>query len=558
MKRGILYGAACLIFCAAMAIMSPKIASAATVTDASGIEWNYVELPDGTVEIGLEDASNGLDNVIGRIAIPSTVDGYTVTRVKNDAFYYNSKLLTITIPDTVTKIGNYAFGGCESLTSVAWNPANITEVGNNAFSGCEKLSSIELPTNASYVTIKSSCFSGCAKLTAITIPGNVASIENSAFANSGLTSLTIPNTVLSLGSSVLYNCDSLTSVSLPVNEFITEIPTSFFEACDKLSKVTIPSGYTDIGERAFANSAITGIVLPDTIGTILDEAFYSCSKLCMVQFTSQNPPSFIGDYHFGSCDDNLQIFLPEGTATVYKATLIDADNTLRLPSGTTYVERNEEITAIPVLSGKISVTGTLYVNQPISTLKLSGTFLNAFTNTQISGTLTWDTPNLKYTTTDYVNQGWRWIFTPDAAYGTGVMKATGIYYFYGSPKVQGGSSTTTYTPAKVVVTPNKKVISNIFKPGKPTIKSVKKKGKKAAKVTWKKAISGASGYQIAVSTKKKKGYKVKKTINKQKTKSSTIKGLKKGKTYYIKVRAFTTVSGVRIYGSYSKIKKIKL
>ena len=103
-----------------------------------------------------------------------------------------------------------------------------------------------------------------------------------------------------------------------------------------------------------------------------------------------------------------------------------------------------------------------------------------------------------------------------------------------------------YSPAKKTVVANPKAT---------TIKSLKKSGKKAVKITYKK-VSGVSGYQIYMSTKKKSGYKKIATLSSKK--SSYTKGkLKKGKKYYFKVRTMKKVSGKYRYSSFSKVRSIK-
>ena len=95
----------------------------------------------------------------------------------------------------------------------------------------------------------------------------------------------------------------------------------------------------------------------------------------------------------------------------------------------------------------------------------------------------------------------------------------------------------------------------VVKPKETTIKSLKKSGKKAVKITYKK-VSGVSGYQIYMSTKKKSGYKKIATLSSKK--SSYTKGkLKKGKKYYFKVRTMKKVSGKYRYSSFSKVRSIK-
>ena len=95
----------------------------------------------------------------------------------------------------------------------------------------------------------------------------------------------------------------------------------------------------------------------------------------------------------------------------------------------------------------------------------------------------------------------------------------------------------------------------VKKPAK--VKKVTAKAKKrTAVISWKK-VKGASGYEVYRSTKKNGKYAAVKTINKGKTVTFTNKNLKKGKTYYYKVRAYKVVSGKKVYGKFSTIKKIK-
>ena len=90
----------------------------------------------------------------------------------------------------------------------------------------------------------------------------------------------------------------------------------------------------------------------------------------------------------------------------------------------------------------------------------------------------------------------------------------------------------------------------------PTIKKLSS-NKTILNVQWAK-VSGATGYEIYVSQSKNGTYTKKATIKKQNITSQNIKGLTKGKTYYVKIRTYKTVSGKNIYSSYSAIKTIKI
>ncbi|MCM1393188.1 MAG: fibronectin type III domain-containing protein, partial [Ruminococcus sp.] len=97
-------------------------------------------------------------------------------------------------------------------------------------------------------------------------------------------------------------------------------------------------------------------------------------------------------------------------------------------------------------------------------------------------------------------------------------------------------------------------LSTATKPATPTLKATA--GTKQATLSWNK-ISGATGYEIYMSTKKDSVYKKVTTIKKNGTVKYTKKSLKKGTTYYFKVRAYKTVDGKTIYGAYSGVKSVK-
>ena len=145
------------------------------------------------------------------VVIPSTITyndvEYTVTAIGEDAFYdCESSILmsSVTIPSTVTSIGQYAFFKCIRLTSIDI-PSSVTSMGSGAFSGCSGLTSVTISN--SVTSIGSSAFYGCSGLTSVTIPNSVTSIGSSAFSGcSGLTSVTIPNSVTSIGGSTFKNC----------------------------------------------------------------------------------------------------------------------------------------------------------------------------------------------------------------------------------------------------------------------------------------------------------------------------------------------------------------
>ena len=116
----------------------------------------------------------------------------------------------MTIPNSVTSIGAYAFKGCTGATSLTI-PNGVTSIGARAFEGCTGLTSLTIPN--SVTSIGSGAFSYCSGLTSVTIGNSVTSIDKSTFYDcTGLTSLTIPNSLTFIGENAFHNCSSLTTI----------------------------------------------------------------------------------------------------------------------------------------------------------------------------------------------------------------------------------------------------------------------------------------------------------------------------------------------------------
>ena len=256
----------------------------------------------------------------GTYAIPDSV-----TSIGNYAFYGCSSLTSIIIPDSVTSIGNRAFYGCSSLTSITI-PNGVTSIGYRAFSGCSSLTSITIPN--SVTSIGDDAFSGCSSLTSITIPNGVTSIGSDAFSGcNSLTSITIPNGVTSIGSSAFSGCNSLTSITIP--DSVTSIGNRAFMDCTSLTSVTIPDGVTSIGDYAFSGcSSLTSITIPESVTSIGGKAFGSCNSLKVVAFLGEKPSinssAFAGvtaDAYYPESLDSDSSWKKSGALSDYDGTL---------------------------------------------------------------------------------------------------------------------------------------------------------------------------------------------------------------------------------------------
>ena len=150
---------------------------------------------------------------------------------------------------------------------------NITSISEEAFVQT-KLKSLSIPNTVT--SIGQAAFYGLSNLNSVTIPSSVTSIGNSAFAETGLTTVTIPNSVTSIGDSAFYQSYSLSSVTIP--DSVTSIGNYAFKDAS-LTSINIPESVTSIGSRAFEGTQITNLVLPDSITTIGEKAFYNARQL---------------------------------------------------------------------------------------------------------------------------------------------------------------------------------------------------------------------------------------------------------------------------------------
>lgn len=278
------------------AMLSIAYSASAYDVEVNGIYYNLCH-------IGVTaSVTSGDGNYVGEVVIPSEIKvkemTYIVDEIDSYAFYECSDLTSVTIPNSVTKIGDSAFYGCSGLTSVII-PNSVTTIDSEAFGYCSNLISVTIPE--SVISIWANAFDGtawydnlpdgliyigkiafkykgtmpdntsinikdgtniiaggafedCFGLTSVTIPNSVTKITYSAFCGcTGLTSVTIPNSVTEIEEGVFYGCSGLTSVTIPNS--VTSIDNGAFDGCIRLATVTIPSSVTKIGRGAFNKTA---------------------------------------------------------------------------------------------------------------------------------------------------------------------------------------------------------------------------------------------------------------------------------------------------------------
>ena len=294
-----------------------------------------VTIPNCVTSIGINAFSDCT-------SLTSVTISDSVTGIGDSAFYNCKSLTNVTIPNSVTNIGDGAFSYCTSLATIEVSDNNknyssvdgilfnndkselivypagktdseytisnsVIKIGNYAFCGCTSLTSVTIENNVTSIGV--AAFRDCSSLTSVTIPNSVTSIEYGTFSYcENLKSVTIGNSVKSIGDSAFSWCESLTSVTIP--DSVTSIGVSAFSGCISLTSVTIPNSVTSIGSYAFYYcTSLTSVTIGNSVTSISDSAFYYCTSLTNV--TIPNSVTNIDDGAFKQCTSLASITIPD-------------------------------------------------------------------------------------------------------------------------------------------------------------------------------------------------------------------------------------------------------
>ncbi|OFX79139.1 MAG: hypothetical protein A2X12_03780, partial [Bacteroidetes bacterium GWE2_29_8] len=307
-----------------IALISTNILIAQKFT-VDGIYYNITST--NTVEVTY-DASIYIPTYHGGVVIPSSViynsKNYSVTSIGKNAFN-SCHLNAVTIPNSVTSIGNSAFYGCSYISSITI-PNSVTSIGVSAFQECRGLTSVDIPNSVTLIGY--SAFVNCISLISVNIPNSVTSIGYRAFSNcTSLTSINVatdnPNYTSIDG--VLYNKDitilkqcpcAKTSITIPHS--VTSFESFAFYYCTSLTYVDIPNTVTLIKAYTFYNcTSLTFIEIPNSIQEIKEHAFYNCTSLTSFTCYAKIPP-IVGEYVFAGVPKTIPLYVPMSSKELYK------------------------------------------------------------------------------------------------------------------------------------------------------------------------------------------------------------------------------------------------
>ena len=288
-------------------------------------EESAMKTEDGRFEY-VEDTENGgymiYDYLLNEdaVEIPAEINGKPVTSIDQYSFYQKT-MTSVTIPDTVKKIGESAFYECKNLKNVHI-PDSVTDLEPYSFGDCYALASFN-------------------------IPKGITEIPAYAFEWANITSLDIPDNITKIGEGAFGFCENLTSLTIP--DSVTEIDAKAFQSCKGLKSFEIPKNVTKLSGNAFMSSGITmltvspenpvydsrdncnavietdtdkliigiyGTKIPETIRTIGSHAFESIHELSTLEIPVG--VTTIEDYAFDECGSLANLTIPKTVKSIGK------------------------------------------------------------------------------------------------------------------------------------------------------------------------------------------------------------------------------------------------
>jgi len=342
-------------------------------------------------------------NTEGHITIPSEVNGYTITSICEEAFYYCDKITSVEIPNTVTYIGERAFCGCKELADVNL-PSSLIEIDDAAFYGTA-VSKVVIP--ASVTRIGSTPYGECSNLASIVVdPDNsIYDSRNNCNAiiktstdelNTGCNNTIIPDDIKSIGWMSFKGCSGLKSLVIPAS--LTSISYTAFELCEGIETIevdkdnpvydsrnncnaiietasntlvrgsnntVIPDNITTIGDDAFHGSNIESIIVPESVTKINGHAFEYCRKM-----TSISLPESIKEIEymvFLGCESLKSIMIPQSVTSIGFCTFYGCKsfNTVVIPDGVKILDQQafyecEGLTSVTIGRGVTSIGSSAF------------------------------------------------------------------------------------------------------------------------------------------------------------------------------------------------------
>ena len=287
-------------------LMSQTYTSKADEYEYHGLNYTVEKISRNTIVVYVATITSATDSLlaVGDIVIPSSFRGkvsdvlskyINVRKIGSNAFSKESRLHSITIPNSVTSIGSSAFEGCSGLTTVVSEMEDPCTFGTSAFSGISETCTLHVTngTKAAYIAKgwTEEVFKGGIIDAATSITFADTTVKNLCVANwdtdgDGELNMKEAAAVTTLGT-VFKNNTKITSFDeLQYFTGLTAIGENAFLYCDGLRSITIPNSVTSIGNYALYCSGLTAITIPNSVTSIGNYAFHNCNKLTHITLSS--------------------------------------------------------------------------------------------------------------------------------------------------------------------------------------------------------------------------------------------------------------------------------
>lgn len=218
----------------------------------------------------------GENLVIPEAFVDADGQRYRVVSIGDYAFEGCSSLTSVNIPDGVTSIGSYAFHNCSSLSNEIVIPQGVNAISRNAFYNCKNVPSFKILGRIN--RIDAYAFWSCYSITEFTIPEGIPTIGSYAFTHcKNLKAFNTTDGILSVGEAAFSQCSNLESIELA--DGLKSIEFFGFTGCKKLSSIEIPDSCTQIKQSAFHGTGLTKIEIPYTTTLTSYDAFNGCGQL---------------------------------------------------------------------------------------------------------------------------------------------------------------------------------------------------------------------------------------------------------------------------------------
>lgn len=253
-----------------------------------------------------------------KVVIPKKIDEKTVTVIGEDAFYGCTKLTSVTLSSGIKIIDRYAFSRCEKLQGITF-PASVKEIKESAFRYCSSITSVTIPDTVEI--LGADVFYSCSSLSEINVPNNAKFSVGDAFDDTKWykdqpdgdvylgdsyyrykgempknTKVTVKKGTRAIAHKAFWECDNLTSVSLP--DSLKIIESLAFDGCTSLTSVNIPNGVTLIDALSFSGcKGLKSVTISETVEKVGYASFWGCPNMTSV--TILGSKTYIDNQAFG-------------------------------------------------------------------------------------------------------------------------------------------------------------------------------------------------------------------------------------------------------------------